>query len=106
MIARVAATLLVAAFLFDDASVVVAPAFRPARRSAGLQPCPWNDGRPLITSSPEGLRYDPTATAAAVAAQGVRPARDTRSLRPSGTQWIDADGKPFAWRGITAFRLL
>ena len=33
-------------------------------------------------------------------------AEGSRSLRPSGTQWIGADGQPFAWRGITAFRLL
>jgi hypothetical protein len=33
-------------------------------------------------------------------------AESHRLLRPSGTQWVTADGGSFPWRGITAFRLL
>ncbi|HTL46128.1 MAG TPA: hypothetical protein VL262_17455 [Vicinamibacterales bacterium] len=34
------------------------------------------------------------------------PAHGEQIIRPSGTQFVRADGSPFAWRGITAFRLL
>jgi hypothetical protein len=36
---------------------------------------------------------------------GVAPAVEA-SLRIHGTQFVDERGRPFAWRGITAFRLL
>lgn len=35
-----------------------------------------------------------------------RPADTSKHLRVSGTQFVTAEGQPFEWRGITAFRLL
>lgn len=46
------------------------------------------------------------AAVAAVLALAVCTALPSGRLEPSGTGWVDAAGKPFQWRGITAFRLL
>src|SRR3954462_5192085 len=34
------------------------------------------------------------------------PAAPAQQLKIAGTQFVDGRGKPFAWRGITAFRLV
>lgn len=52
----------------------------------------------------------PGATSAATAA-GTQPGNPTElstpayPIRTSGTSFVDASGRPFEWRGITAFRL-
>jgi hypothetical protein len=56
---------------------------------------------------------EPAAAAQATApAQSAPPAQDTAAARPAehlrieGTGFRTADGRPFEWRGITAFRLV